>query len=242
MIKETVARPVISPGLVRDLDLACPRVIPINNQLPLALSGSEEVAKGAFCRCFRTGSFAVKIHEYEPNGNSPEVDVDKITRNDRMEYEQLRDGPLSQFVTRTQFVIGRVESTNLAEIQIQPWVEGKVVGEIGEEEIWSDKKLLKELRTFGTGLMINAIKSGRWADYMGFSVKKECSLRTKFKARSLLAARNLIWDGEKLHLIDVTNHTWNKAGKLNQAKRNLLTFACLLNDLIRIEGRLKELD
>ncbi|MGI5840903.1 MAG: hypothetical protein ACOX6N_01710 [Patescibacteria group bacterium] len=241
-VVELAGRPVIPVEQIRERALLCPVIITRNNQLPFVMQESEQVANGAFSRCFKhQDGWAIKIHEYAENGISEIERVKEILGIDKQEYEQLRKGRLGEYATETSFIIGRGPGGNVAEIQVQPWVEGRVLGEMDVSEIWSNRAILTEIREFGVSLILDGTRTGRFTDYMGFNVRKDCGFTTKIRARSLLASRNLIWDGTRLHLIDVTNHTWQKSKRLSQIKHNLAIIFCVTKDLIRINRRLKQM-
>ncbi len=126
---------------------------------------------------------------------------------DKREYERILAGPLTQFVVPTYFVLGHGIDKKPAEIQIQPWIGGRKVGEMAVGEILSDFSLCWALRAFAKAAVFHFFKTGQMVDYWGFGfkggVKNAQDRRDKF---SLFSARNLIWDGKKLHLIHASRN------------------------------------
>lgn len=239
---EALSQATITVKKAREGQLLCPTIIPRNHLLPFDMDITEQSANGAFSRCFKhEAGWAIKIHEYAENGVSSMENVQRIINIDKQEYEQLKKGGLGSYATDTTFIIGRGPGGNVAEIQAQPWIDGRVVGEMDRSEVWSNEALLVEIKRFGISLLVDSVRMGRFVDYMGLNFKRDCSIRAKLRARSLLSSNNLMWDGEKLHLVDVTNHTWRKSKKLGQIKHNLIILFCVAKDLTIIDRRLKQL-
>lgn len=199
-------------------------VLPIlreDNKLPIRtelLSG--EIFLGGFVTCLRLTidgkKYAVKVHKY----TGPELD--KIIEQEKGDYEHFKRGPLSEYILETQFVKGHGLDGEPCQIAIQLWIEGRKVGEIGVDEILGSPKLLGALKQFQIRMIQRYTRERQWLDYVGFGLKPENrSLLNRINCLSLLASRNLIWDGDRLWLTDTTNHWWFFN---NQPAGNKMTF------------------
>lgn len=196
-------------------------ILPENNELPIRteLLG-EEGFFGGSVTCFRLsekrGSYAVKIHRYTG------LELDKVIRQGEREYENLRSGPLSEHIPESLFMKGHGFENEHSQIVLQPWVEGRKVGEMGVNEIVRNPRLLKALKQFQTKMVERFMEQRQWLDYAGIGLKpEEKSLQNRINSLSLLASRNLIWDGNRLWLVDTTNNWW---GFENGLYKNLMTF------------------
>lgn len=205
-----------------------------DNKLPIRTESLDrEVCLGGFLKCLKLTMgerrYAVKIHVY----TGPRLD--NIIKQEKKDYEWFKRGPLCEYIPETQFVKGHGFDNKPCQIAIQPWIQGRKVGEMRMNEILKDPELLKALKQFQTIIIERYVKERHWLDYVldkerhwldyvyvGFELKpEEKSLENRVNSLSLLASRNLIWDGSRLWLVDTTNHWWDFE---NGSYKNKMTF------------------
>lgn len=217
-----------------------------DNKLPIRTESLDnEVYLGGFVRCLKLTvgerRYAVKIHVY----TGPRLD--EIIRQEKEDYENLRRGPLGGHIPETQFVKGHDLDGKPCQITIQPWIEGRKVGEREVNEILSDSRLLEALKQFQTKMAVRFMQDRQCLDYVGFGLKpEERSLFNRVNSLSLLASRNLIWDENRLWLVDTTNHWWSFNNQLQENKmtfwrlnrRRLAIAVAMLRDRCWINGAL----
>ena len=121
--------------------------LPEDNRLPIRTELlDEKVFLGGFVTCLRLTKkerkYAVKVHNY----TGPELD--EIIAQEKGDYKDLKSGPLKEYIPETQFVKGHGFDGEPCQIAVQPWIEGRKVGEIGVGEILENPKLLGALKQF----------------------------------------------------------------------------------------------
>jgi len=219
-----------------------------DNKLPFPLNESNEnrpVVCGHFYGvCEATvgdkGSYAIKVHHQ--TGETGEVF--KQACADRGEYEKLKELGFGPFLAPTHFLVGHGLDDKPAQINVQPWIDGKPLGEKSLIEIMRETLLIWSLKNFIYLTLRHFFKTGELIDYLGFGIRHDAPPRVRFSLErfSVFASRNLIWDGRGLFLIDPTTHQRGLSTK-DRGKRLLLlggSLFTLLRDYLTVSAAIKK--
>lgn len=240
MRKEAIVdKPLVPDELVAGEMCRRRRIRPeiVYPNLPINFNDEAEAISGGACTAIRVDGLAIKVF-----GDYGERAME-IVMSDRNEYLGLAQSRLAEYVPRTDFMIGQGGNGKATEIVLQPWISGRMVGEMSLGEIWRDEKLLLALRKFGWQVILAYGQGIKKIDYSGFALRAGAGLVDWINNISLFAGRNIVWDGANLHLVDVTSHELvrGKRSDLRNVLTRIRTTGVVMRDLVWIEWKLKQL-
>jgi len=186
------------------------------------------------------GPYAIKVHHQGGEAGA----VFEQARADRREYETLRTAGFGFYLAPTYYFIGHGLENKATQINVQPWIDGKPLGEKSLSEIMRETPLIWSLKNFIYLTLRHFFKTGELIDYFGFGIRHDAPPRVRFSLErfSVFASRNLIWDGKGLFLIDPTTHQRGLSTK-DRGKRLFLlggSLFTLLRDYFTVSAAIKK--